>query len=113
MMRLRDLLIACIVLALTFPLMLMVGLAIKLDTAGPILARHNCIDRGGRRFQMLKFRTSVQSPEHLVPPRAEKITRVGRLLRYTRADALPQLVNVLRGEMSIIDNSAHSPSFLD
>ncbi len=75
MMRLRDLLIACIVLALTFPLMLMVGLAIKLDTAGPILARHNCIGRGGRRFQMLKFRTSVQSPEHLVPPWAEKITR--------------------------------------
>jgi hypothetical protein len=71
------------------------------------------IGRGGRRFQMLKFRTSVHSPEHLVTPWAEEITRVGRFLRFTRLEALPQLINVLRGEMSIIDSSAHSPSFLD
>ena len=113
MMRLDDLVIACIVLAITFPLMLMAGAAIRLESPGPILARHNCIGHGGRRFQMLKFRTSVHSPEHFARPWAEEITRVGRLLRYTRIDALPQLINVLRGEMSIIDSGAYSPSFLD
>jgi lipopolysaccharide/colanic/teichoic acid biosynthesis glycosyltransferase len=113
MIRLGDLIIACIVLAITFPLMLMAGVAIRLESSGPILARHNCIGHGGRRLQMLKFRTNVHSPQHLVTPWVEEITGVARLLRYTRIDALPQLINVLRGEMSIIDSVAYSPSFLD
>jgi lipopolysaccharide/colanic/teichoic acid biosynthesis glycosyltransferase len=113
MRRLGDLVIACIALAITFPLMLIVGLAIRLETPGPTFARQNCIGSNGRRFQMLKFRTRVHSPEHSAPPRAEEMTRVGSYLQYTRVEDLPQLFNVLRGEMSIIDSSAHSPSFLD
>src|SRR5258708_1695179 len=113
MRRLADLVIACIALAITFPLMLMVGLAIRLETGGPILARQNRIGRAGRRFQMLKFRTSVHRPEHSARPWAEEMTRVGRFLRYTRIDALPQLINVLRGEISIIDRDAYSPPFFD
>jgi len=113
MRRLGDLVIACMILAITFPLMLMVALAIRLETPGPIFGRQTCIGRGGRRFQMLKFRTSVHKPDHPTPSWAQKITLVGQLLRHTRLDALPQLFNVLRGEMSITDPDASSPSFLD
>jgi hypothetical protein len=55
MTRLGDLLIACMLLAITLPLLLIVALAIKLESAGPVLDRQTCIGRGGRRFQMLKF----------------------------------------------------------
>jgi len=61
---------------------------------------------------MLKFRTSMHDPERTIPIWAHKTTRVGHVLRWTRIEALPQLINVLRGEMSII-NQDNSPSFLD
>ena len=112
MRRLSDRAIACIALVFTFPLMFIVGLAIRLETPGPILARQDCSGCGGRRFQMLKFRTNVHQPERRTPAWAEQITGLGQLLRYTRIDALPQLFNVLRGEMSIIGSDAYAPSFL-
>ena len=72
-----------------------------------------CIACGGRRFQMLKFRTVVHDPEHATPTWAQRTTQLGEFLRYTRIEDLPQLINVLRGEMSIIDRDARSSSFLD
>ena len=113
MRRLGDIVIACLLLAITSPLMLIVTLAIKLEGVGPVLERQTCIGRSGRRFQMLKFRTVVHDPEHATPAWAQRTTQLGQFLRYTRIDALPQLINVLRGEMSIIDRDARSPSFLD
>jgi lipopolysaccharide/colanic/teichoic acid biosynthesis glycosyltransferase len=65
-----------------------------------------------RRFQMLKFRTIMHDPEYTMPVWA-KMTRVGQFLRYTRIEALPQLINILRGEMSLIDRDGSSPSFLE
>jgi lipopolysaccharide/colanic/teichoic acid biosynthesis glycosyltransferase len=112
MRRFGDFVIACVFLAITFPLMIIVALTIKLESPGPILVRQTCIGRG-RRFQMLKFRTIVHDPEHAMPAWAQKTTQVGLLLRHTRIEALPQLINVLRGEMSMIDSGAGSPSFLD
>jgi lipopolysaccharide/colanic/teichoic acid biosynthesis glycosyltransferase len=95
------------------PLMLLVALAIKLESAGPVLVKHTCIGRG-RRFQMLKFRTTVDAdPDRMMPIWAEKTTQVGQFLRYSRIEALPQLLNVLRGEMSLIDPDGSSPTFLD
>ena len=96
--RLADMAIACALLAVTSPLMLIVALAIKLESRGPILHRQSCIARGGRRFQMLKFRTIVHDPEHATPVWVRKPTRIGQFLRYTRIEDLPQVVNVLRGE---------------
>jgi len=113
MRRLDALVIACLLLAITSPLMLIVTLAIKLEGVGPVLERQTCIGRSGRRFQMLKFRTVVHDPEHATPAWAQRTTQLGQFLRYTRIDALPQLINVLRGEMSIIDRDARLPSFLD
>ena len=113
MRRLGDIVIACLLLAITSPLMLIVALAIKLESAGPALDRRTCIACGGRRFQMLKFRTVVHDPEDATPTWAQRTTQLGEFLRYTRIEDLPQLINVLRGEMSMIDIEAHSPSFLD
>ena len=105
--------ISCVLLIVALPLMLIVALAIMLESAGPVLDRQTCIGRGGRRFQMLKFRIIVHDPEHATPVWVRKPTRIGQFLRYTRIEDLPQLINVLRGEMSIIDRGARSPSFLD
>ena len=113
MRRLGDLVIACLLLAITSPLMLIVTLAIKLEGVGPVLERQTCIGRSGQRFQMLKFRTTVHDPEHTKRMRARNATQVGQFLRLTRIDALPQLINVLRGEMSMIDQDGHSAAFLD
>ena len=113
MRRLADLVIAGVLLVMASPLLLFVALAIKWDGPGPIFERHACIGRGGRRFQMLKFRTMVPDPEHTMPVWARKTTQIGEFLRYTRIDSLPQLINVLRGEMSIIDPDGTSPSFLE
>ena len=93
--------------------MLLVALAIEWEGPGPILERETCIARGGRRFEMLKFRTMLPYPEHTMPVWARKPTQVGEFLRYTRIECLPQLINVLRGEMSILDPDGNSPSFLE
>ena len=108
---LTDIVIASILLAFTFPLLLLVVLALKLEGSGPVLERRECIGRGGRRFRMLKFRTAIH--DHAKPTWARQTTRVGEFLRYTRIEDLPQLIMVLRGEMSIIDRDARSPSFLE
>jgi len=111
--RLGDCVIASVILAFAAPLMLTVALVIKLESTGPILERRENISRGGRRFRMLKFRTVTHDPRHTTAAWARPPTRVGAFLRYTRIDDLPQLINVLRGEMSILDRDVRSPSFLD
>jgi lipopolysaccharide/colanic/teichoic acid biosynthesis glycosyltransferase len=113
MRRLADLLFASALLVVTLPLMAIVALAIKWEGTGPVFDRHTCIGCGGRRFQMLKFRTTAHDPEYARPEWAQKTTRVGQWLRYTRIEMLPQLINVLRGEMSMIDSGVGAPSFLD
>ena len=113
MRRLADLLIAGALLLITSPLMLAVALAIKWEGPGPILERQRCIARGGRRFEMLKFRTIEPDPEHTIPIWARKTTRLGEFLRHSRIDSLPQFINVLRGEMSIVDPDGNWPSFLE
>jgi len=113
MTRLADLLIAGLLLVLSLPLMLFVALAIRREGSGPIFERQTCIGRGGRRFQMLKFRTIVHDPEHRMPVWAQNPTQIGQFLRYTRIERLPQLFNVLRGEMSLVDPDGSSPSLLE
>ena len=113
MRRLGDIVIACLLLAITSPLMLIVALTIKLKSPGPVLDRQTCIGCAGRRFQMLKFRTALHDPKHATAHWVRRTTQIGESLRYSRIEALPQLINVLRGEMSIIDRDARSSSFLE
>ena len=104
-------------LILASPLFVLVGLATLLDSGRPIFFRQTRAGERGRPFQMLKFRTMVRDAEtmlaELVPfeeldepmfklKADPRVTRVGRLLRRTSIDELPQLINVLRGEMSIV-----------
>ena len=105
--------ISCVLLIIALPLMIVVSLVIKLGSPGPVLDRQNCIGCNGRRFQALKFRTTAYDPKLPTTAWAQKTTQVGEFLRYTRIEDLPQLINVLRGEMSIIDRDARSVSFLD
>ena len=93
--------------------MILIALAIKWETPGPVLDRRASVGYGGRAFQMLRFRTTVHDHKGTTPAWAKKSTYVGQLLRYSRIEALPQLINVLRGEMSIVDRERCSPSFLD
>jgi lipopolysaccharide/colanic/teichoic acid biosynthesis glycosyltransferase len=112
MYRLIDAACSCILFVCTFPLLLAVAIAIRCESAGPVLQRQACIGAGGRRFQMLKFRTTIHDPGQTLLSWPSRPTRVGSFLRYTRIEHLPQLVNVLRGEMGIVDPGKRSPSFL-
>jgi lipopolysaccharide/colanic/teichoic acid biosynthesis glycosyltransferase len=105
MKRLRDLAIACVLLAITLPLLLAVSFAIKWASPGPTLEAQERIGQSGRRFRTLAFRTTVQHDPLHSTPLAPEATRVGSFLRYTRIDALPQLINVLRGDMSMLEMS--------
>jgi len=98
MTRLGDVAIACIILAITLPLMVLMGLAIRLESSGPVLDRETTIGSGGRQFQMLK------GPQQRAAPWARYPTRVGQFLEQTRIEHLPQLINVLRGEMRLTDS---------
>ena len=113
MRRIADVVIACAMLATTLPLMVLVALAIRFEGPGPVLDRLTRIGRRGRRFQLLKFRTTVHDPEGRLPISARQPTQIGEFLRHSRIECLPQLINVLRGEISIVDPDHSSPSFFD
>ena len=115
--RVFDVVVATLALLVALPLLVLAGLAILLDSGLPIFFRQTRAGERGHPFQMLKLRTMVRDAEALLPGlvpfeqldapmfklKADpRITRVGRLLRRTSVDELPQLVNVLRGEMSIV-----------
>ena len=103
-----DLLLAALGLLLSLPLFPFIALLIKLDSPGPVFYRQERLGQGGKAFRLLKFRSMRQDAEgETGPVRAgehdpRRITRVGRLLRRSRLDELPQLINVLRGEMSVV-----------
>ncbi len=106
MKRLFDVFVALLGFLLLFPLFLVVALLIKLDSRGPIFFRQERIGRGFRPFYIYKFRTMFKDAPHKGGPitfgRDPRITRVGRFLRNTKIDELPQLINVLNGEMSFV-----------
>jgi len=111
--RLGDFAIASMLLVLTLPLMLIIGLAIRYGSPGPVFVRQPRAGRDGRQFEMLRFRTTGYDAKETVTGCAKKATRLGQFLRETRIDVLPQIINVLRGEMSVLDRGVRSPSFLD
>jgi lipopolysaccharide/colanic/teichoic acid biosynthesis glycosyltransferase len=103
--RAFDLVAAGIALALVSPIAAIVVLALGIGCGPPILFRQERIGRDGRRFTILKFRTMHAGPERGLPitGRADaRVTRLGRVLRATKLDEVPQLINVLRGEMSMV-----------
>lgn len=106
MKRLFDVFVALLGLLLLFPLFLVVALLIKSNSPGPVFFKQERIGRGFRPFHIYKFRTMFKDAPHKGGPitvgRDPRITRVGRFLRNTKIDELPQLINVLNGEMSFV-----------
>jgi lipopolysaccharide/colanic/teichoic acid biosynthesis glycosyltransferase len=116
--RLGEVVVGAALIVFALPLMVLVALAIKCESRGPIISRQQRLGAGGRPFIAFKFRGTLQRGE--LRPGAvwragvdRPITRVGSFLRYTRMENLPQLVNVLRGEMSCIHPRSEYPFFLD
>ncbi|HWR53247.1 MAG TPA: sugar transferase [Bryobacteraceae bacterium] len=119
--RAMDVAVALVLGVLALPLIAVIAAAILLESGGPVLFAHMRVGKGGRRFRLWKFRTMVVDGEEILrrhlardPIRARewalshklrndpRVTRVGRLLRTTSLDELPQLWNVLRGDMSMV-----------
>lgn len=104
--RMIDLLVSGLCLVLLSPVMLAEALAIKLGDGGPVFYRQERMTIGGKKFNVLKFRTMVVNAEkqgaQLATRNDSRITPVGRFLRATRMDELPQFLNVLKGDMSIV-----------
>ena len=119
--RVSDLVIALLLLALGWPLLLLIGILIKVDSPGPVIFRQVRIGRGGKPFSMLKFRTMIQGGDELLAGHLDRdpalklsykqyqklkddprLTWAGLILRRSSLDELPQLWNVINGEMSLV-----------
>jgi sugar transferase (PEP-CTERM system associated) len=115
--RLADLAISIGLLLFTLPLMLAVAALIKLDSAGPVFYRQQRIGLYGERFTLCKFRSMRVDAEAAGASWAQlrdpRVTRVGSFIRAARIDELPQLVNVLRGEMSFVGPRPERPHFVE
>jgi exopolysaccharide biosynthesis polyprenyl glycosylphosphotransferase len=123
-----DLVIGVLMMVITLPIMALIALAVRLDTPGPAVFRQRRVGENGRLFTMYKFRTMIDGAEaheagnpmynsdgHVIHKRKDdsRITRVGFFLRRTSLDELPQLINVLKGEMSLVGPRPELPQLVD
>ncbi|MBU4606075.1 MAG: TIGR03013 family PEP-CTERM/XrtA system glycosyltransferase, partial [Proteobacteria bacterium] len=115
--RAMDVAISLMGLLLSLPFTWLIALAIKLDSKGPLIYRQERTGQHGKIFQVLKFRSMVSDAEKLSGPvwaeeDDSRITRVGRIMRKTRLDEIPQMYNVLKGEMSFVGPRPERPNFV-
>jgi lipopolysaccharide/colanic/teichoic acid biosynthesis glycosyltransferase len=114
--RLLDVTVSAAALVMLSPLLAIIAAAIRLDSPGPAIYRGRRVGRGGQEFDILKFRTMVQDAEQAGPGITTgddaRVTRMGRWLRSARLDELPQLVNILRGEMSLVGPRPEAPAYV-
>ncbi|MEA3639843.1 MAG: TIGR03013 family XrtA/PEP-CTERM system glycosyltransferase [Lamprobacter sp.] len=116
--RTFDLLLSLTLLLLTWPIMLITAIAIRLDSPGPIFYWQTRVGRGNKPFEICKFRSMTQDAERDGKPQwaasnDQRITRVGRIIRKLRIDELPQMINVFYGEMSFIGPRPERPLFVE
>jgi len=105
--RLLDVAVSALAIVVLSPLMCIIALAIKISSRGPIIFRQERCGLENRPFTMYKFRTMVDGAQHKglgyeVARDDDRITRIGKVLRYTSLDELPQFVNIIRGDMSLM-----------
>lgn len=116
--RIIDILVSLVLTILTLPIMLGTAIAIKIDSPGPIFYKQERITKGEKHFNILKFRSmSVTAESDSGPVLAAKndtrVTKVGKFIRSTRIDELPQLLNVLKGDMSLVGPRPERPFFVE
>ncbi len=104
--RVFDVVVSLLILVILSPLLLILALAVKLDSRGPVFYRQIRVGRYNRDFKIFKFRTMVQDADKIGPPLTvgddPRVTKVGRLIRKLRLDEFSQLLNVLDGSMSLV-----------
>ena len=115
--RTTDIVISAILVLLCAPVMLLTAIAIRLESDGPALFKQQRVGLGGRTFRIFKFRSMRQGSEKGTPSWTSnsdpRITRIGNIIRKFRIDELPQLLNILRGEMSLIGPRPEVPYFCE
>ncbi len=116
--RLMDITVSLLILIITLPVTLLTAVAIKLDSKGPVFYRQERMGQNGKIFKVYKFRSMVNDAEkHTGPVWSSKddprITRVGRFIRRVRIDEIPQMINVLKGEMSLVGPRPERPYFVE
>ena len=114
--RLFDIAFALLALLLLGPLLLLVALWVRLDSPGPVFFRQQRVGRGGQLFDIVKFRTMRTGAEAMGPQitvgEDARITRAGAWLRRSKVDELPQFINVLRGDMSVVGPRPEVPRYV-
>jgi lipopolysaccharide/colanic/teichoic acid biosynthesis glycosyltransferase len=114
--RVLDIAVSLSALLLLVPVLVVIAALVKLSSPGPVFYRQQRVSRGGRLFQLFKFRTMVVGADRLAPNVSAtgdpRVTRVGSFLRRSYLDELPQLVNVLRGDMSLVGPRPETPEFV-
>jgi sugar transferase (PEP-CTERM system associated) len=116
--RLTGLVMSIVLLALISPLLGIIAIAIKLDSKGPVFFSQSRCGQDGKPFNVLKFRSMIDNAEAETGPQWAsdddwRITRVGHILRKFRLDELPQIINVLKGEMSFVGPRPERPEFVE
>ena len=115
--RILDILVSGVILLISLPFWPLIALAIKIDSSGPVFFRQKRVGLHGAIFKILKFRTMHENAEDNVAQWATKgdprVTRTGRFLRRVRLDELPQMLNVLRGQMSFVGPRPEQPEFVE
>ncbi|MCL2657354.1 MAG: TIGR03013 family PEP-CTERM/XrtA system glycosyltransferase [Betaproteobacteria bacterium] len=116
--RTFDIVGSLVLLVLALPLMVLAAVAIVIESGFPVFYTQERVGRGGRVFRVIKFRSMRTDAEKDGKPRwaskqDDRVTRIGRIIRKTRIDELPQLLNVLRGEMSLVGPRPERPYFVD
>lgn len=115
MKRVADVVIAAFLLLALLPLWLLIALAIRLESAGPVLSRPHRVGRNGRMIKVHEFRTAITEPDAMETVggcHGEQVTRVGALLRKTALARWPMLLNVLKGDFSIVGPRAEMPRYV-
>lgn len=117
MKRLFDIVLSLVGLILLLPLLVISAIAIKLDSPGPIFFKQRRVGRQFRPFSIYKFRTMTHDPQNsgalFTVKHDPRVTRMGKLLRRSKIDELPQLINVLIGEMAFVGPRPEVPSYVD
>jgi len=115
--RLFDIIFSFLGLVLVSPLLLVITLLIKKESPGPVFYRGVRIGKGGRSFRIFKFRTMVKNAEELGGPSTAgddpRLTKIGKFLKKYQLDELPQLINVLKGEMSLVGPRPEVKMYVD
>lgn len=116
--RIEDIIVSLIMIILTSPLMLVVALLVKATSKGPVFFRQERLTKDNRSFDLIKFRTMRMDAEELTGPvlseeNDPRVTKIGRFLRKTRIDELPQFFNVLKGDMSVVGPRPERPYFVE